>query len=66
MMAKTHIVVGITTSLTFLLPTNTESALPVAIGGAIGSLICDNDYKLTPEMKDALYGRIISSVIVVV
>lgn len=64
MMAKTHIVIGIAASLTLLLPTSIETALPIVAGGAIGSLICDVDCKSTSVMKDALYGRIIVAVIV--
>lgn len=59
-MAKTHLAVGVTTSIFLTNPTNTKELICSVVGGLLGGVIADvdildNDYKL-----DALIGQIIA------
>ena len=66
MLSKTHITIGLATSLTLLNPQTPEEVLPVVVGGAIGSIICDIDCTYKRPTKDALIGRIVAGVIAAV
>lgn len=61
MMAKTHITVGIATSLALCQPSTAGEIIASVIGGAVGGILCDIECKSTPEMRDALYGRCIAA-----
>lgn len=60
MMSKTHITVGVATSLAVCRPTSIAGIFASVIGGSFGGIICDIECKSTPGMRDALIGRIIS------
>lgn len=60
MMSKTHITVGIAASLAVCQPTTLEGIFTSIIGGAAGGIVCDIECKSTPQMRDALYGRLIA------
>ncbi len=60
MMSKTHITVGIATSLVVCRPTTLEGIFASVIGGAAGGILCDIECRSTPQMRDALYGRLIA------
>ena len=60
MMSKTHITVGIATSLVVCRPTTLEGIFASVIGGAAGGIVCDIECRSTPQMRDALYGRFIA------
>lgn len=66
MMSMTHISIGLATAVAISNPKDFKSYLPVIAGAAIGSIICDIDCRSTKEMRDALYGRIVSGVIFIV
>ena len=59
MMSKTHIVTGLAAAFTVLHPETYKAAVPVMIGGSIGSVICDIDQRRDSGSKDARYGRFI-------
>lgn len=61
MMSKTHLSVGIATSLAVCTPTTPKGILSAVIGGCIGSILCDIECRSTPEIRDALYGRFIAA-----
>ena len=61
MMSKTHITVGIAASLAVCRPSTIGGVLASIAGGAIGGVFCDIECKSTPEMRDALYGRLIAA-----
>ena len=61
MMSKTHITVGVATSLAVCMPTTTGCILSAVIGGAVGGILCDIECKSTPVMRDAVYGRLIAA-----
>lgn len=61
MMSKTHITVGIAASLAVCGPSTIGGVLASIAGGAIGGVLCDIECKSTPEMRDALYGRLIAA-----
>lgn len=61
MMAKTHITVGIATSLALCQPKTVGEIFAAVIGGAAGGILCDIECKSTPDMRDALYGRYIAA-----
>lgn len=64
-MSRTHLAVGMAAAVTVAAPRTIEEAVPVIIGGAIGSVICDIDCRKGGGRKDTLAGRIIAAVIVV-
>ena len=45
MLAKTHIAVGVAAAYSIVRPETAAEALPVIVGGALGSLICDFEFK---------------------
>lgn len=60
MMGKTHLAIGIATSLVVMNPTNSKECVLAVVGGAIGGVaadidILDNDYK-----HDALIGQLLA------
>lgn len=59
MMSKTHVTIGIAASLAFCRPRDTKGIIVAVVGGAIGGILCDIECKSTPQMRDALTGRII-------
>ena len=61
MMSKTHIAVGIAVSLAACRPSDTVGIFASIAGGAIGGILCDIECKSTPQMQDALTGRIIAA-----
>ena len=63
MLSKTHITIGLATSLTVLAPQTPEEVLPIVVGGAIGSIICDIDCTWKRPTKDALIGRCVAGVL---
>ena len=66
MMSKTHLTIGTAASLAITCPTTSGSLLAAMIGGCAGGILCDIECKSTPEMRDALYGRIIAAVVIAV
>lgn len=60
MMGKTHITVGIATSLVACQPATLKDLFAAVIGGAVGGVICDIECRSRPEMRDALYARFIT------
>ena len=66
MLSKTHITIGLATALTLCAPQTPEDVLPVVVGGAIGSVICDIDCTYKRPTKDALIGRIVAGAIAAV
>lgn len=60
MMSKTHITVGIATSLAVCRPNTLEGIFASVLGGAAGGILCDIECRSSPGMKDALYGRLIA------
>ena len=60
MMSKTHITVGVASSLAACMPATAGGVLSAIMGGAIGGILCDIECRSTPEMRDALYGRFIA------
>ena len=65
MMSKTHISIGIATSLLLLKPTTITDCLSTLIGASVGSIICDIDIRSNSYCRDALNGRLIALGIVV-
>lgn len=63
MLSKTHIAIGLATSLTLLAPQTPEAIYPVVVGGAIGSIICDIDCTWRRPTKDAVLGRTIAGIL---
>ena len=61
MMSKTHITVGIAIALAACRPSDTAGILASIAGGAIGGILCDIECKSTPQMRDALTGRVIAA-----
>ena len=61
MMSKTHITVGIAAALAACCPSDYAGILVSVAGGAIGGILCDIECKSTPQMRDALTGRIIAA-----
>ena len=59
MMSKTHITVGVASSLAVCHPTTWEGIFAAIIGGAAGGILCDIDCRSTRGMRDALWGRLI-------
>lgn len=73
MMGKTHLAVGISTSLLFMQPKTKSEMIISVIGGAIGGIMSDVDVKIDKSNKfaqkasmDALYGEITAIVLTVV
>lgn len=60
MMSKTHLSIGIATSLAVCQPVTVKSLMITVAGGAIGSILCDIECKGQPGMWDATIGRIIA------
>lgn len=60
MMSKTHLSIGIATSLAVCQPATIKSLMITVAGGAIGSILCDIECKGQPSMWDATIGRIIA------
>lgn len=61
MQSKTHLTIGVASSLAICAPVTTEGILVSIIGGCIGGILCDIECRSTPEIRDALYGRIIAT-----
>ncbi len=61
MMSKTHLTVGVATALAVTTPTTVDGIFAAVMGGCIGGILCDIECKSTPDMRDALYGRIIAA-----
>ena len=38
-----------------------RETIAAVIGGAVGGILCDNECRSTPDMRDALYGRYIAA-----
>lgn len=66
MMSKTHVSIGIATSIALISPKNGLEWCATLIGSSIGSIICDIDSRSRPKMRDALWGRIIATIISIV
>jgi len=64
MMSKTHITMGIGTSLLLLHPHTASGISAVLIGGTFGAIIPDIDCKSTRISRDALHGRIIAAAVI--
>ena len=60
-MSKTHITVGVATSLAVCMPTTVGGIFAAVMGGAIGGILCDIECRSRPQMRDALYGRFIAA-----
>lgn len=59
MMSKTHIAVGVAASLAVCMPATIGGIFSAVAGGAVGAILCDIECRSSPQMRDALYGRII-------
>lgn len=59
MMSKTHITVGIASSLAagFYIATAGDIFAAI-IGGTAGGILCDIECRSNPRMRDALFGRL--------
>ncbi|MCC8066500.1 MAG: metal-dependent hydrolase [Clostridiales bacterium] len=64
MMSKTHITMGIGTSLLLLHPHTATGISAALIGGTFGAIIPDIDCKSTKVSRDALYGRLIAGTVI--
>ena len=60
MMSKTHLTVGVATSLAICQPATVGTLMTAIAGGAAGSILCDIECKGHPGMWDAAIGRIIA------
>ena len=63
MMSKTHIAIGVATAIAINNPQTGFEWCATLIGSSIGSIICDIDSRSRPNMRDALWGRIIAMVV---
>lgn len=63
MMSKTHIAVGVATSLFVTQPTTVTDCLISILGGTIGGIISDVDVQSNDYCKDAWYGRLLAILI---
>ena len=61
MMSKTHLAVGVASSLAVTMPDSVGGLFKAVIGGCVGGVLCDVECRSTPGMRDALYGRIIAA-----
>lgn len=66
MMSKTHLTVGLATSLAICMPNDVSSLMAVLAGSAAGSILCDIECRGKPGMWDAAIGRGIAFGIAVV
>ncbi len=64
MMSKTHITMGIGTTLLLLHPDTATGISAALIGGTFGAIIPDIDCKSTKISRDALHGRIIAAAVI--
>ena len=62
MMSRTHVAIGIASSLAILQPTNVEEFVLSVVGGAAGGIVCDVDALKDDYQNDALIGQIIGFV----
>ena len=60
MMSKTHIAIGMATSLAVTRPSTIQGCILSVIGGAIGGVIADVDILDDDYKHDALFGELIS------
>ena len=60
MMSKTHIAIGMATSLAVTRPRTIQGCILSVIGGAIGGVIADVDILDDDYKHDALFGELIS------
>ena len=66
MMSKTHLAVGVAASVAVTMPESIGGLFTAVIGGCVGGILCDIECKSTPEMRDALHGRLIAAGIVAI
>ena len=64
MMSRTHIAVGIATSLAVLQPSTAVGCLAAVAGGAVGGIICDVDAHSSEYARDARQGQAVAAAIV--
>lgn len=57
MMSRTHVAMGIATSLLVMHPQNTEECFVSLIGGALGGIVCDVDTVKNDYKNDAHIGQ---------
>ena len=62
MLSKTHIAIGVASSLTILAPETIQELCPIVIGASVGSILCDIDCKIGVS-KDAVLGRTIATIL---
>lgn len=64
MMSRTHIAVGIATSLAVLQPATAVGCLAAVAGGAVGGIICDVDARTSEFARDARQGQAAAAAVV--
>ena len=62
MLSKTHLAIGLASTITILAPDTAQELCPVIVGASWGSIICDIDCKFS-KSKDAVLGRSIAGVL---
>ena len=60
MMSKTHLAVGIATSLAVIRPQTIQGCAITVIGGAVGGVLADNDILDNDYQADALIGQLLA------
>lgn len=60
MMSKTHLAVGMATSLAVIQPTSFQECAIAVIGGAVGGVLADNDILDNDYHADALIGQLLA------
>lgn len=61
MLGKTHIFIGVASSLVLTAPDNLSSCLCAIVGGAVGGCISDIDVNSNKNNRDSLYAKLIST-----
>ena len=62
MLSKTHIAIGLASTMAILAPETTQELCPILVGASWGSIMCDIDCKFS-RSKDAVLGRSIAGVL---
>lgn len=62
MLSKTHLAIGVASSLTILAPDTLQELCPIVIGASVGSILCDIDCKIGVS-KDAVLGRTLATIL---
>lgn len=60
MMSKTHLAVGVATSLAVIHPQTIQGCMVAVMGGAVGGVLADNDILDNDYQADALIGQVLA------